>query len=780
MPNRGLIIAIENYPNMGGGADASLPGTRAAAVAFYRWLVEVKGVDPAHVAWASDAPFPATPGVVPPGRQSGAAFNDIRAAIAHLIVTGAGQTDALFVHVGGHGLRYSDVAGRQVFDLIAAADYQPGIMAGGSCIKLQEMEGEFRRSMGPGDHFYFVDACRTLVSANDVSPAALGLSSAPSVQANPTVYTLFSAREGAAVPAAGGFGTHLIDGLVGRGRAKVWDGPRMCVLFESVFNYVTRRLTVPGAGGPPQAIDRRIDGSRRGEILTIDPPPTFECTLQVVNADAADRFTLTIKDERGNVLDTQTFAGGGHRFTRIPDEYRLTITHPTADVCPRPIDRTSADLYDHCTLAFEKVQPSGLESVTLSPPLPPETIVELAGPAGTELVLSDAASSLQIFSPGRMSERVRPGIYIAECRDAHYKTTIRRERLVVEAGETVRRDLRLGAPHPTKDAIRQVVPHGPAGIEFSETLGPLPDDDLATWVSIIGAAQLVADPTTFSKLAAFRLQRFDEYRPGESAVFVLAGLGTERISVGLTPVAAVADGQPAIRPPEIRRIAEPVPEVPGLFQWARKTEPGGHVVWAFPERQASLAIATHCLKNRATLVVITDGADGALSIRQFILPIHSLLDSLDPVVRERLHPNPLAGVRFIARAQRDFERYRRVASDDPGADRQTWDSLLYAKWLDPIGAMIAAYELLRQGRALEIDVVLQNLREFFPRLPDTEAIARLAGRKHLVPATPPLLLDGAMAFDAESRRRFLPLPEGRLDASGPWTQWRGADVPPRP
>jgi hypothetical protein len=91
-------------------------------------------------------------------------------------------------------------------------------------------------------------------------------------------------------------------------------------------------------------------------------------------------------------------------------------------------------------------------------------------------------------------------------------------------------------------------------------------------------------------------------------------------------------------------------------------------------------------------------------------------------------------------------------------------------------SLIACYEILRNGKVDQsrntLLTVINNLRMYFPGLPDTEVIAYRAGipAHHLSNA--PLLTDGLLLL--EDSEDLLRLPASRLDYSSPWTLWRGA------
>jgi hypothetical protein len=128
---------------------------------------------------------------------------------------------------------------------------------------------------------------------------------------------------------------------------------------------------------------------------------------------------------------------------------------------------------------------------------------------------------------------------------------------------------------------------------------------------------------------------------------------------------------------------------------------------------------------------------------------------------------------------RAFRRRRRISEEFKNHEL---DELLWAKWLDPIGASLAVYESVRRGQLGAIPEVARNMTQYFRDLPDTAAIARLAGIHDAGPRGVPLFLDGLRAFTggpetAGSRSQdlgWLPFAAHLLDFTGPWTAWRGA------
>jgi hypothetical protein len=214
LPSRALIIAIENYPANPDLA-TNLPGTHANARGFRAWLKGSAGfaaMTPADetsriLVCADDPAFP--------GRTHDASGRGIRQAVQALWLAGQDKTGELFVYYSGHGFMFSESAGSRAVDLIVPGDFIDMAVDGALCFRLEALQLELLASMGPGNHYYFVDACRNQISDDQIavgSPGRLRRSSLRDAEA----FTLFSTSRRPAAPAACPF----TDLLVVRGRAE--------------------------------------------------------------------------------------------------------------------------------------------------------------------------------------------------------------------------------------------------------------------------------------------------------------------------------------------------------------------------------------------------------------------------------------------------------------------------------------------------------------------------------------------------------------------------------
>ena len=97
-----------------------------------------------------------------------------------------------------------------------------------------------RDHLGPGRHYYFVDACRN-TAHRQADPDRGLLPTNPQASGDPSTFILQSTVEGATAAVGGPFPAALLAGLRGRGKAKTWDAKvidAMFVRYDSLRNYL--------------------------------------------------------------------------------------------------------------------------------------------------------------------------------------------------------------------------------------------------------------------------------------------------------------------------------------------------------------------------------------------------------------------------------------------------------------------------------------------------------------------------------------------------------------
>ncbi|HZI06791.1 MAG TPA: caspase family protein [Archangium sp.] len=752
MPVRALVIAIEDYPQAEGLA-RKLEGTHQGAEAFIAWLQEKKGMRPEHIRYCAGADRP--------GRTAGTTKMEIVREARAIADESRDTTEELYVFFSGHGFSFKDSPGRKPAEILVTSEFTALEESGGACIRLRELQEKLQMSLGPGEHYYFIDSCRNVISEEEIEPTRLGVKFTASVPGIGTLYTLYSTSPQTFAQVDSGFSQHLVDGLRGRGRAKGWVGSRMYVTFDLLRRYVSSRL-------PNQEADIRIEGSGEGQILELDPIPWSVCRVRVVNAGEQDTFTAYAKVDRGYqsfVHEAKQFTGAETQVELAPGDYVFEVRHPGTLVRQRsPGARGPVDAYEPCEVVFEKQPPPEWPLSFDTEPARPPAVVNIQGPAGTQLeVTARGEVSPRITIPeflGSHHQTVRPGPY--EVRLTRGGKLLDQRDIDVLAGMQL--NLELGKADRLPRALRE--------LELKSTMLPW-ERTPALMLSLLGAGQIVSPQELPERIQALPLQDFAEMAPEASLVYVLAFFeqGVQGIHVALG-----GGGTPDWRP--MRAVAGveglwegvlPAPAGPSLLS-VQLTAADGRAP------QPPLSYVTHLLPNRATLVTFSEDEELRVEMHQYLLPIHSLMDRLPRKVVYPLRHYSLRFVQALWEVQHEFAHKRTLLTSLEEQNLDFWETALFGKWIDPTMALFGAYELLRRrepgmrGRLLH--TAIRNLRHYFGGIPDIELLAKLAGLRHEEPRHSPLILDGLLSWDYEEDA--LPLAAGKLTYEGPWVMWRNA------
>lgn len=254
---RALIVAIEKYPKTTAVAE-SLPGVTRDAKRFRDWLkAELDVQDENVVICAGDAW----------SEQTYADTKDgICAAVNELIDSGCVRTDRLIVFVVGHGVAAAD---RGIDDdYLLTSDFVDARKSGNCCVPIAGLAELLAGSLGPGEHVWLVDICRTRNIT--LAPTGLGLSPQKSTTGEASRFTLFSTGEGLAAANDSLFVDTVLSALDGENRlveAANEEGVYQ-VRFQSVAEEVSERLQAKG-----RETYHRAEGSKNDvSIRTIRKP----------------------------------------------------------------------------------------------------------------------------------------------------------------------------------------------------------------------------------------------------------------------------------------------------------------------------------------------------------------------------------------------------------------------------------------------------------------------------------------------------------------------------
>lgn len=705
-----LIVAIEEYPHLAGGWARKLPGTNQAAADFRDWVMQVKNVPAVNIIACADASCT--------WRTTGNTRQEIVTAFTDLVVRSRDNADEIYVLFSGHGIGFADDPYEPAIDLLIGSEFAHPSTSGGACLQVREIKEKLRAALGPGKHFYFIDACRNPLGKADISPSNLGVVWGRSTRGNATTFVLFSTAPGDVANVDSGFNAALLSGLKGGARAKAWVGGRMFVTFDNLFLHVQGKLKKDDL-----EFEKKGPLAANSDIVELRPIPASRCELEVIGAAPADQFTLTVFDVRKTSRPSVTFSGSLTTTSFPPEDYLFTLTTATGDGVPQidpPPVPTGVDLYEDRKVQFQigpgalppSLAPAGADAQIAS--------VEVLAPPGTDVFFENVSSgmtkTLQMDNL-RATATLDPGRYKVRLRDGNFK--LRSQRLEVAPGAKLDVDLSPRPSRGAQESIARALPNDGMSVLFSESLGSVPDWDLSLWLALLGGARILAPRDQFSKLRSFELETFEDATPGMSVLYVMAGelRGTDTVlcDIGYHP-------QPA--------TMHAVPRMPGLFQMKQAFTPGPLLVTYAAEGEPTTTIATYGLPNRATLVTFARDEKNGLQIQQFILPIHSLNHHLSEREVEYLQRQPpLPMLRYMSTAQRLFALQAPIAGHAHQQTDHFWFELLYGKWLDPVMALIACYELIRRGAAeSQLDSmreVLDNMRTYFPGFADTEVIAKL-------------------------------------------------------
>ncbi len=713
MASRALCIAIEEYPHADSGMlNKTLPGIIQEGLAFKKWL-ETK--------WREEGKQPGDTQLVfcshpPQPGHRGADFQDILDALEEIkLAAQRVSTDEFYLYFSGHGFRWEENMGRYE-DVLVMADFRK---AGHLCLRLDHLIHWLRKHLGPGKHFHFIDACRNLLTRGEIQVGDV-LPWQPNLNGEATTYLLQSTAPLATAAVDGGFTHLLLRGLSGHGRAKVWQEK----LTEGmVVRYDTLRTFLKSQLQQSQPISHRVegeDGESDAVFAKLNPPPE---SLLTVRLDPPPQVPWSVSITRNRTL-TQSTQQILHTLTLpLPsDSYRVDLRD--ADATPKGSQDVDAYEDSHEVFFSSLSGGGGLESMPLPMPERPKLLLSANIPQGAHL-------EVRGIDDPNISETTLAGEL--ELPQGRYQATLRSADGTILRQDTLEEACEAWTPGAEKFGVlqEQLTTHFPGSDispELSESLGgPMDDPDAHLWLTLVGGGRILGSNGLYQKIGKLPLLTFHDVKPDASGIYLLVGVLDEKTAVEGKWSKMDSDWRMANTPPQLPNLRE-------LF-WEADSGP---TTLAFRlSGQAAFELATYCLPNRITLIVLTLADDGNHVLTQYLLPLGHLSQA------GQMHLGALKQLGQMARA---FQGRKRLEREFPNTGLSAW---LTGNLNDPIATAMLAYESLRRGDTQPVAAAVQSLRTHFPGFPDTEALASLISAPTTLAPTNsaiPLFSDGWQAL----------------------------------
>lgn len=732
----GLIIAIEEYPHT--QELASLPGVIQSADNFYDWLQQTKRPD--HIYYC------AAPTARTSKANAGADIDDILAQLTQLILKARDQTSELYVYFAGHGFSFQREDWDPVTNVLVAANYTDRATGGRRCLNVSEIQNKLRVSLGKGNHFWFFDACRTLIGPNEISVGSSGIAAGLSEAGSASTFSLYATEPGRVALNNAQFSQALLKGLRGAGRAKIVRGHEYWVTFDAVRAFVKSQSKIPIEAAP---------GNGDGLVQQLHDVPLSKCTIRVLDGQSNDEFVL---ETRASGLSKRSqFVGPTATIEVAPLDYQLSLERGGKSARRLKPANDPVDLWDHNEVEFEM-------GSTGSVPAAASPVIEHPAP-GPRASLRLTGPNTDVTTQASLRESVQPGSYTLQLIERG--AVVAAKSFDVAPGQgIVHQDLFADRQTDAHRAIKSALRHQDSSpnVMFSESIGPLSSQSLPLWLAMLGASKIVAPGHSFEKMQDIgTADAAGMLAQDRGAIYVLSSIvegNAPFVEAGTCPLDQVAVASSTAP----RHLLRPIHGLERVRHAMFSAPNGPCMLPIFDAAGGGLALATAVLPGRVTLVVLARGTRGTIEIRQLML--RPFNPSLAPDDLLRSFHSPLEYIQFGVEAQSRFLKHRPLAPVN-GQEQSTWNELLHGKSIDPIMSIVAAYDQLQRGepRGL-LTTAIHNLQRRYPEIPDVHLLAHLA-KMGPAPATGmlPLFTEGCLAST-----RWMPAGL-ELNMNSPWTSF---------
>jgi len=726
MSDWAVVIGVNNYPH----GNMSLKGAVRDALGMRTWLVDPAGGNvPEQNVLTALSPLPGedVAGVQAPEatRQN---FIDV---IVELIERSGGQGERLFLYYAGHGLtarvNYSDE------NILLTSDFTP-THSDNSCTLRSLFE--FLQTTHFANQFIFIDACRDVPFEREFVPGRWTLpGSRDPGQAPVQQFILYATSPGVraaeynaiAGKERGAFTEVLLDALGGKAAAKAWssvDG-NYNVRWDGLVNYVMselrqRKLNV----GTPSHRDLiqipQQDGARSHDpnpvIATFDErafePENLEVFLEPDSVASVAEVAVIDLDTYEPLFKEKQIAGLPLTFQLPPKPYGLLAMAPNYE---RFTQRPPVELY----------QP---QRVTLR--LREASATEAAAAMGTRAIGDEQPSALTVQAPDQLSpveitdptgrvlavsrgtvqvDDLAPGLYRARLRSPEGRLTEQ----VVELGPGETEHVLAQAPSPdASPAVQKLFARANIQVRQDRAVdvpdvGPVVDPHLSTLLALAASRAIRTGAERVD--GGLGVTELTDRLPldSDSALSVLIGFegDVEQDAANKLSALRVRFWRFWQNVPDNGKSPEAFADAPGTGSITYSGSPGQHWLAIEGINSKPLVFALALLPDHITTVVVQIRADGLPQLYQY-------MPAMD--ADESSHPD-------MVRRHELIQRISLSTRLDAGYDIA--QDLLDAEHIDPLAGCLGAYLLLRMGRAEELGVAVDKLRDMFSEISDVHVIA---------------------------------------------------------
>src|SRR5262245_7100835 len=731
MANWAIVIGIDQYWT----PEACLRGAVRDALNMREWLISVEGgAVPSRNLTLLLGPSQTSP-PPPAGVQLLPASSDMAInAVEQLLQRSGGQGERFFFYYSGHGLTsrmdFSNENG------IILSDFSDELTR--NSLTLRSIFELFQATQFQ-EQFFIIDACRNIPWEREFRLGEYPNPRKPSPPVRPQ-FIMYATSPGVkaveiqhAENERGAFTEALLDGLKGKGIAKVWDDQAQEYLlrWDNLFKYVEAEVANKKLNTGDHLIQTPRQAGERGSHnpeLGRFPIEVFPDVTLDVNLDpniAAPQTQIVIGDLGGPVDSVSSISQLPVRFSLKPRTY--SVRAAASDFRP---ERTfyPIDLYSPDTLLI-KLQPG-----QFLPPSPARVLELTKGLEGPRTLGAVEVRSYDILAKLELLDNTGIVITAAEgyLQYSNLAPGFYRARLVIPEGNHIEKLIELlpgdtaqvvlEAPKPPDSTLFQEVIAKTGisvlednSVEPSEAVGPVATAHVSTLLALAGGA---VNEDTFRgyKLRSIGISSFHNLAgpqadSGAQILFGIEGASPDQATAYLAQI-------------KLRcwRRSQPMPEAydqpaalsspVGLAEFAWEMTPGQYwlAIQAPDQRPVTLAITV--LPQRLVLIVFQRGMTGEVNIYQY-LPSLVPGDPNDPRTMDARFP-------VLQRSELIQRSYLRGSLEEP---IQNAIDMLYAKWVEPIAGCLGGYLLLKINPNHHLlKIATNNMTRHFGELSDSHVL----------------------------------------------------------